>query len=252
MADLERKVTTAIDALHQFQPKQTPYYLAFSGGKDSIVVKHLAEAAQVPFDAYYNATGMDPYQIVLFIRKHHADVHFTKPKRSFFHAIVSRGFPLRTKRWCCEYLKESQGNGRVILTGIRAQESTRRAHRRLFEACLKRPGTFYLHPLLNWSYDDVWNYIKTRHLPYCQLYDHGYHRIGCLFCPFASAKINRLSAKTHPGQMRAFVKAFERLLAAGRPSNARWNSGEEMFRWWAFTRPDHRRGPAKNQCTLFD
>lgn len=41
-------------------------------------------------------------------------------------------------------------------------------------------------PIIDWSTEDVWNYIKTNNLRYCSLYDEGFDRIGCVLCPMAS------------------------------------------------------------------
>ena len=47
------KVTRSIERLKTFEPPEG-YYLAFSGGKDSVVIKHLADMAGVKYDAHYN------------------------------------------------------------------------------------------------------------------------------------------------------------------------------------------------------
>ena len=58
----------AIDRLQTFEPPEG-YYLAFSGGKDSQTIYHLAQEAGVKFDAHYNVTGIDPPELVYFIRE---------------------------------------------------------------------------------------------------------------------------------------------------------------------------------------
>ena len=63
----------AIDRLRAFEPPEG-YYLAFSGGKDSVVIKALADMAGVKYDAHYNHTSVEPPELVQFVREHHKDV----------------------------------------------------------------------------------------------------------------------------------------------------------------------------------
>lgn len=71
------KVQTAIERLKVFEPEEG-YYLAFSGGKDSVVVKALANMAGVKYDAHYNVTTVDPPELVQFIKEKHPDVILKK------------------------------------------------------------------------------------------------------------------------------------------------------------------------------
>lgn len=68
------KVQTAIDRLRAFEPKDG-YFLAFSGGKDSQCIYHLAKMAGVKFDAHYHVTSVDPPELVQFIKAQYPDVH---------------------------------------------------------------------------------------------------------------------------------------------------------------------------------
>lgn len=68
------KVQTAIDRLRTFEPKDG-YFLAFSGGKDSQCIYHLAKMAGVKFDAHYQVTSVDPPELVQFIKAQYPDVH---------------------------------------------------------------------------------------------------------------------------------------------------------------------------------
>ena len=69
------KVEVAIERIKTYE-KPEGYYLCFSGGKDSCVIKALADMAGVKYDAHYSNTGIDPPELVRFIKRHHPDVIF--------------------------------------------------------------------------------------------------------------------------------------------------------------------------------
>lgn len=73
------KVETVLKRLKTFEPADG-YYLAFSGGKDSVVIKALADMAGVKYDAHYNVTSVDPPELVRFIKQNHPDVAFDYPR----------------------------------------------------------------------------------------------------------------------------------------------------------------------------
>ena len=123
---INNKVEKSIMRLKEFEPGEG-YYLAFSGGKDSITIKHLADRAGVDYDAHYNVTTIDPPELVHFIKEKHKDVDFNRPDRPFLPEMAERGFPFRGRRWCCEEYKERGGSGRVVVTGIRKAESYSRS-----------------------------------------------------------------------------------------------------------------------------
>ncbi len=228
-----------IQVFRHFEPTKG-YYLAFSGGKDSIVLKYLADQAEVLYDAHYNVTTIDPPEIVYFIRKYYPDVAFDYPEEPFLRKLVKHGFPMRTKRWCCEHYKERWGANRFVLTGIRQGESRYRKSRGVFEHCLKGGykgrNKHFVNPLFNWTENEIWHCIKNHCLSYPILYDEGWKRVGCLFCPNAGKRMRELHRKRYPGFEKAFVKAFEKLYedrkSRGLTSVDRWASGKEMFEWW--------------------
>jgi phosphoadenosine phosphosulfate reductase len=131
---LERKIERAKLMLQNYEAgalKLSPdgYYLAFSGGKDSCVIKQLAIEAGVKFAPWYNLTTIDPPELVRFIKREHSDVRWNRPALPMLRRLVEKtnGPPSRLARWCCEEYKEQGGVGRVKVIGVRVSESARRA-----------------------------------------------------------------------------------------------------------------------------
>lgn len=126
------KVQKAIERLKTFEPPEG-YFVAFSGGKDSQCVYELCKLGGVKFEAHYSVTTIDPPELVRFIKYQYPDViwdrHYGKDGKpmSMFRLISERTIPpTRQNRYCCAELKERQGNGRVVVTGVRWAESARR------------------------------------------------------------------------------------------------------------------------------
>ena len=145
MSDLAEKVKTSIERMKAFEDVakkhadngKEGYYLSFSGGKDSVVVKALADMAGVPYDAHYRVTSVDPPELVKFIKEKHPDVQIDIPryktgedvgKQITMWNLIPRKLmpPTRIARYCCKYLKEDGGDGRMCITGVRWAESVNR------------------------------------------------------------------------------------------------------------------------------
>lgn len=129
---IRTKVETAIKRLQSFEPPEG-YFVAFSGGKDSQCIYHLCQMAGVKFDAHYSVTSVDPPELVHFIKRQYPDVIFDLPRYAdgsritMWTLIPKEGMPpTRIQRYCCQELKESGGEGRITVTGVRWEESARR------------------------------------------------------------------------------------------------------------------------------
>ena len=132
MSELGEKVRKSIERLKLYEPEDG-YYLAFSGGKDSVTCKALMEMAGVKYDATYRVTSVDPPELVRFIKDVHPDVKREVPRYSDGKPITMWNLiplklmpPTRLVRYCCDKLKESGGDGRMTVTGVRWAESVNR------------------------------------------------------------------------------------------------------------------------------
>ena len=269
------KVQVAIDRLRTFEPTEG-YYLAFSGGKDSQAVYHLCREARVKFDAHYSLTIVDPPEVIYFMREHYPDVAVEHPGITMWDLIVKKGMPpTRIVRYCCDVLKERGGQGRFVTTGVRWSESARRkigwgvlelnSHsnarvnlmndndeaRRLLESCVMK-SMHTLNPIIDWLEEDVWEYLDSRGVPHCCLYDEGYSRIGCIGCPLAGAKQMKREFARYPKYEQAYLRAFDRMLQVridnGKPY-LKWHCGQDVMDWWL---RESGQSVPENQITFED
>ena len=239
-------------------------YVAFSGGKDSTVlwgiVCDAARADGISIDQYaqrhYNITGMDPPELIYHMRENCPDLQWDMYDTSFWRLVVRKGPPTRIARWCCAELKERGGMGCVCCTGVRWAESVRRKTtrasfevsgrresrilfndndeaRRQFEHCVPKSKKM-CNPLVDWTDDNIWNYIRDRGLPYCRLYDEGFERLGCIGCPMAGdRRWKELSRWSKYKEL--YIRAFDRMLAYRRLNGKKltiWQTGQDVFDWW--------------------
>ena len=255
-----------IERLKAFEPAEG-YYLAFSGGKDSVTVKALADMAGVKYDAHYTVTSVDPPELVRFV-KTFKDVSFDFPIDdngrviTMWNLLARKSMPpTRLCRYCCAELKESRGADRFVITGVRKDESVRRARtrgglelgehktskRELLDPDNPTPEMFYhcqqyyrkvLNPIVDWTTAEVWEFIKEYNIPYCCLYDEGFTRLGCIGCPMGGRKSQEREFKRWPKYKENYIRAFDKLLkyrhkheldGDGRQS---WETGEDVYNWW--------------------
>lgn len=137
------------------------YFLAFSGGKDSQALYHIAELAGVKFTAHFSPTTVDPPQLMRFIRRNYPECEWEKVDKSMYQMAREMGMvPTMKLRWCCAKFKESAGAGKVTLTGARHAESIKRAKRKDVEVSgHKFAGT--VDEFFEWSAEKVAKKVKN-------------------------------------------------------------------------------------------
>lgn len=230
----------AIERLRTFESnalakRDDGYYVAYSGGKDSDVILDLVRRSGVKYTAHYHVTTCDPPELIKHIKTQN-DVVFDKPEITMWALIKKKhGPPLRSRRFCCEHLKERGGIDAIVVTGIRWEESTQRKKRRMIETCYKHKEKRFLNVIIDWSTTDVWSYLRGRNISYCSLYDEGFKRLGCVLCP--------MSRDTERDIQRwpRIAKLWERAIKATfNPEISSFETAEELWLWW-LDRDSHKK-----------
>lgn len=259
MSSFQAKIDKSINIIQRAATIATkankPLIVAFSGGKDSQVLYHLAQAAQVEFTAVYNATTIDPPEVVRFIRTTYPNVQIDCPEISFWDLCKKkRMLPTQRFRFCCNNLKENKGRNNVTLTGVRREESARRAKRgevndkkkgegitideferqnKMDVQCFgKGQEKITINPILEWTEHDVWHYLnEVLKVPHCKLYDQGRRRVGCLFCPMKDSKQILRDCNEYPHQFKRLMSTICYIVSNHKERHL-LTDPISYFKWW--------------------
>ena len=229
--ELQKKVDFAIKLLRSI-PQDGDIELSFSSGKDSDVILELAKMAGIPYRAIYKNTTIDPAGSIAHAKEMGAEV--IRPKKSFFQLVSEHGYPSRYARFCCSFLKEYKVCDRAI-QGIRRSESRNRAERykepemcRVYSA--KEKVKVYL-PILEWTDEDVAEFIKERNIKCHPLYYRGgqfdvTQRLGCVGCPLQSRKKRIQEFKDNPKMLKAWIRAGQKYFLSDK-----YQKGKSYFKF---------------------
>lgn len=282
--DLQLKIDAAVRLLQKMEPIALKYrdfgfIGCFSGGKDSQVIRQLLNMAGVQHIMKYQWTTIDPPEVLKFVRQEYPDVIIEQPHETFWQLCYRNGIlPTPLKRFCCRELKESRDSNCVVVTGVRHEESHKRKSRQAVEIMTRRRhpefvrGSFdefnmykqhhidcimgkdrlIVNPIIEWTSQDVWDFLDYMDLPHCELYDRGYTRVGCLFCPMASRRSLHMMERDYPKYRAAFIRLIGRIREKRRSSGGydiyQTLTDEDVFDAW-LNKYSYKKALA-NQCQL--
>ena len=219
--ELEEKVSRSCllirKAFRHCRHRDCRLEVGISGGKDSDVLIELCKMSGVwgnpVLRPLHRCTTIDPSGTLRHVIEQGVEV--MRPRRDFRECIIRSGFPSRYVRHCCGELKEFAVEDYVLL-GIRRCESVSRGKLYLEpEACRVYNGrgkAIQYYPLLDWSDDDVAEFIAERGIKCHPLYydEHGnFHverRLGCMCCPLAYRKKRLAEFEAHPRMVRFYIR----------------------------------------------
>lgn len=186
--------------------------IAYSGGKDSVILDFLVKEANVKAEKIYNNTTIDPKGTISFCQKHGATI--SRPKISFLDLVEKKGFPTMFRRFCCKELKEKY-IADYVFYGIRKNESVKR------NACYsefddvyyftKKIFTNRFFPLLYFTEEDEKILVERHSIEMHPLYydEDGQfcadRRLGCIGCPLQGDR-GRNDFINHPVLLKQILR----------------------------------------------
>lgn len=239
---LQTKIEQSIKLLRSVQKRYDGIIeLAYSGGKDSDVILQLAKEAGIKFRAIHKCTTIDPPGTLAHVKE--MNVEIRRPKENFFQLVAKKGFPSRFSRFCCEKLKEYKILDKAII-GVRKDESRARNDRyneptmcRFYGAQREENHVEQIYPILEWTNEDVKDFILDRGLKLAPIYydNEGKidvtQRLGCMCCPLASRKKRIIEFQKHPLIEKAYLRAGQKFMDSHPNCKAR-EKYETVYEWF--------------------
>ena len=120
-----------------------------------------------------------------------------------------------------------------------------RENARIVEMCYKTHTTL-INPIIDWTDEEVWEFIHEYNVPYCCLYDEGFKRLGCIGCPMGSPKQREREFERYPKYKNLYLTAFEKMIenrggqneqnsgcnGTSQEKSSDWNTPQEVMDWW--------------------
>ncbi|MDR2215489.1 MAG: phosphoadenylyl-sulfate reductase [Nevskiaceae bacterium] len=193
---LDAKVHSAVEVLRAAVRDYGKVVYSNSLGAESMVLTDLIWTQAPQIEIFSIDTGRlheETYQLLDRLeRRYQRRIRVVSPEAASIESYVAEhginGFynGLTERQSCChirkiEPFRRAIAGAGAWVTGVRHQQSAQRALAQAVEFD-KPNGLYKISPILDWTNDDVWAYIRSHKLPYNPLHDRGYPSIGCAPC----------------------------------------------------------------------
>lgn len=198
MQQLNEKLKTSQDvlqwALDTLHPKLA---LASSFGAEDVVVIDMLMKINPKARIFTLDTGrlnQETYDVMDEIKKkYNATIEVLFPEKNEVEQMVRvNGMNLfyesiGNRKLCCGIRKVHPLNGMLStlegwITGLRSDQTEVRSSANMIEIDAQHNNIIKINPIINWTWEKTWDYIKKNNIPYNKLHDKGFPSIGCEPC----------------------------------------------------------------------
>jgi phosphoadenosine phosphosulfate reductase len=193
---LQQKAAAAQATLARAVAEYGSVVYSNSLGAEAIVLTDIIWSRSLEIGIFTIDTGRLPdetYSLLDRLQRRYArQIQVYYPEAARLESLVARnginGFynGVEERLSCChirkvEPFRRAIAGHKAWVTGVRREQSAARSHAQSNEWDDSH-GLYKVSPLLDWSEEDVWEYIRALKLPYNALHDRGYRSIGCVPC----------------------------------------------------------------------
>jgi phosphoadenosine phosphosulfate reductase len=238
MLGLEKTALDFIRRVHDEYEKQgLQFVVAFSGGKDSLVLLDLVAKALRPdeFFVIFSNTGMElsaTLEAIERSKKHWDKLRFYEAESHMTPDETWEAFgpPGRRLRWCCAVhksvptilkLRKITGDYEakaVVFEGVRREESSIRETYEHIRDGVKNISQVNISPILEWGSAEVYLYLLKKGIFFNDAYRFGLNRVGCTVCPMSSGWRDSLSNEIYPDDIYPLLLKVEDYVECVKPA----------------------------------
>ncbi|MBM7551336.1 phosphoadenylyl-sulfate reductase [Thalassobacillus pellis] len=169
---------------------------ACSFGAEGIVLVDLISKVKKDAEIVFLDTGLhfpETYELIEKVKQKYPALNITmkQPELTVDEQAKEYGSALwkREPNQCCyirkiKPLEDALYGVDAWISGLRRDQSASRSNTDFVNKD-ERFHSVKVCPLIYWTWDNVWDYIRQNNLDYNELHDQGYPSIGCMPCTFA-------------------------------------------------------------------